>query len=86
MFSILVFSIMGIFTFSFIVYLYFYALRQSSRVGLERYSKVLELSKQYKMPKGSRFRKNNPDDYWNDAGDGSGVNYVQMPDGSVRID
>lgn len=26
------------------------------------------------------------DDYWNDAGDGSGVNYVQMPDGSVRID
>lgn len=25
-------------------------------------------------------------DYWNDAGDGSGVNYVQMPDGSVRID
>lgn len=25
-------------------------------------------------------------DYWDDAGDGSGVNYVQMPDGSVRID
>ena len=25
-------------------------------------------------------------EYWNDAGDGSGVNYVQMPDGSVRID
>lgn len=24
--------------------------------------------------------------YWDDAGDGSGVNYVQMPDGSVRID
>lgn len=29
---------------------------------------------------------NTTDDYWNDAGDGSGVNYVQMPDGSVRID
>lgn len=26
------------------------------------------------------------EDYWNDAGDGSGVNYVQMEDGSVRID
>ena len=25
-------------------------------------------------------------DYWDDTGDGSGVNYVQMPDGSVRID
>lgn len=24
--------------------------------------------------------------YWDDAGDGSGVNYVQMPDGGVRID
>lgn len=33
-----------------------------------------------------RMPKYNPDDYWNDAGDGSGVNYVQMPDGSVRID
>ena len=29
---------------------------------------------------------NTTNDYWNDAGDGSGVNYVQMPDGSVRID
>lgn len=29
---------------------------------------------------------NTADDYWDDAGDGSGVNYVQMPDGSVRID
>lgn len=27
-----------------------------------------------------------PYDYWDDAGDGSGVNYVPMPDGSVRID
>lgn len=35
---------------------------------------------------GKRQRKYNPDDYWNDAGDGSGVDYVTMPDGSVRID
>ena len=28
----------------------------------------------------------NTDEYWNDAGDGSGVNYVQMPNGEVRID
>lgn len=28
----------------------------------------------------------NNGDYWDDAGDGSGVNYVQMKDGSVRID
>lgn len=34
----------------------------------------------------TRMRKYNPDDYWDDAGNGSGVNYVQMPDGSVRID
>lgn len=27
-----------------------------------------------------------PYDYWDDAGDGSGVNYVPMADGSVRID
>ena len=33
-----------------------------------------------------RIRKYNPDDYWNDIGNGAGVNYVQMPDGSVRID
>lgn len=26
------------------------------------------------------------EDYWDDAGDGSGVNYVPMSDGSVRID
>jgi hypothetical protein len=25
-------------------------------------------------------------DYWDDAGDGSGVNYVVMPNGEVRID
>jgi len=25
-------------------------------------------------------------DYWDDAGDGSGVNYVTTPDGEVRID
>ena len=46
----------------------------------------LQMSRQYKLPKNVATRSYNPDDYWNDAGDGSGVNYVQMPDGSVRID
>lgn len=38
------------------------------------------------MPTVEKVIKHKPYDYWDDAGDGSGVNYVQMPDGSVRID
>lgn len=48
----------------------------------------LEIARQYRLPREVRVRGNvhQPYDYWNDAGDGSGVNYVQMSDGSVRID
>ena len=38
----------------------------------------------YKAVPGEDYVRNR--DYWNDAGDGSGVNYVQMPNGDVRID
>lgn len=40
--------------------------------------------KLYKFIPAERYYGNN--DYWNDAGSGSGVNYVQMPNGEVRID
>ena len=52
------------------------------------YRAKIDATKNYKLPNGVKVRGNvhKPYDYWDDAGNGSGVNYVQMPDGSVRID
>ena len=35
---------------------------------------------------GEHVHTHKEDDSWSDTGDGSGVNYVRMADGSVRID
>ena len=50
----------------------------------------LESARRYRLPNADKSmpvtNRHRRDDYWNDAGNGSGVNYVVMPNGEVRID
>jgi hypothetical protein len=87
--GLIVVGFLALGTLYFIGYVFFFTLKMIF-VGLPQAfeSSRIDCTKNYRLPNGSKSRNNihRRDDYWNDAGDGSGVNYVVMPNGEVRID
>lgn len=87
--GLVVVGLMGLVVLYFIGYIIYLAMKiVFVGVPTSMSNSRLDCTKNYKLPNSVKSRSNihKSYDYWDDAGDGSGVNYVTMPNGDVRID